>query len=104
MTSHRQMIKDLLGSVPESWEDTKAELLEMPAESELADYVLHCMSKVEDGQGDPSWVTLPRLIQMEKISLRVKRATKEYRAAWMQKHAHLGPRTWSAAYAEEFLE
>ena len=60
--THRSVIGDLFGHVPESWETLKGSLLGMPGELEVVDYLLDCVTKVEDGQGDPQWVTLPGLI------------------------------------------
>ena len=109
-TAHRQVIYGLLGYVPDSWWVLRQELLRLGPESkQQADYILNCMNKVEEGQSGPSWVTLPHLyrwgktVQKDKVHLRPRWATKEYRAAWMQKHSHLGASAWLAAYKEEFL-
>lgn len=60
--THRTVILDLIGYVPSSWEVLKKELLKLPSTLRVVDYMLECMNRVEDGQGDPQWVTLPGLI------------------------------------------
>jgi hypothetical protein len=60
--THRTVILDLIGYVPASWESLKKKLLGLPDMLQVVDYMLECVNRVEDGQGDPQWVTLPNLI------------------------------------------
>ena len=61
--THKTIICDLLGGVPDSWETLKLALLKMPENLMVVDYLLECMNEVEDEICDQTWVTLPRLIQ-----------------------------------------
>jgi len=60
--THRTVILDLMGYVPESWEVLKERLLALPENLLVVDYMLECVNRVEDGEFDPQWVTLPALL------------------------------------------
>jgi len=51
-----------MGYVPESWEVLKERLLALPENLLVVDYMLECVNRVEDGEFDPQWVTLPALL------------------------------------------
>lgn len=61
--THRTVICDLIGYVPKSWEALKERLLALPENLLVVDYMLECVNRVEDGECDPQWVTLPNLLR-----------------------------------------
>ena len=61
--THRSVIQAILGYLPGTWEGLKQALLNEDKELKVVDYMLECMTSVEDGEVDPSWKTLPNLIK-----------------------------------------